>query len=114
MKSLILSLGLLFLSSVVFAAPFVVTDEHNKDLVENYVVTVDGLFEQTVTPTEISDGVVVGVYDVGGLENGEHTVTFKTVNMWGVTDPVPFSFIVRLPPTISSIQLVKEAPISIQ
>ena len=110
MKSLILGLCLMFLSSVAFAAPYVITNEHNAALVENYVVTVDGGSDIMVAPTTIAPDKVVGVYDVGGLSDGEHTVTFKTVNLWGSSAPRPFPFSVSLPPTVTDIRLVRELP----
>ena len=110
MKGLILCLCLMFLSSVAFAAPFVITDEHNAALVENYVVTVDGGDEIVVAPTIVSPDKVVGVYDVGGLPDGEHTVTFKTINLWGSSATCPFTFSVSLPPTVTDIRLVRELP----
>ena len=110
MKSFILGLGLMFLSSVAFAAPFVITDEHNAALVENYVVTLDGGEEVMVAPTVTAADKVVGVYDVGGLSDGAHTVTIKATNFWGSSAPIPFEFTVSLPPTIYNIQLVREVP----
>ena len=109
MKGLILGLCLVFLSSVSFAAPYVITDTHNPVLVENYVVTLDGGVEVTVAPTPVEGGVV-GAYDVGGLPDGSHTVAFKTSNMWGESAVVPFQFNVSLPPTVTDIKLVREMP----
>ena len=111
MKGLLLGLGLMFLSSVAFAAPYVITDVHNPALVENYVVTVDGGAEITVAPTVLADGTgVVCAYDVGGLSDGDHTVAIKTLNIWGESVAVPFSFTVSLPPTVLDIRLVRELP----
>ena len=109
MKGLILGLCLMFLSSVAFAAPYVITGTHNPALVENYVVTLDGGNEVTVSPIPVEGGVV-GAYDVGGLPEGSHTVTIKTSNMWGESAAVPLQFDVNLPPTVTDIQLVRELP----
>lgn len=106
MKKLLSVLGLVLLfESTVFAAPFVLTASQPSDQVSSYIVTVDST-DYPVPVEKLADGTVRCKYDLTStLPSGSHTVTVKSINMWGASSSVPFTFTKAVPPTPTGISL---------
>lgn len=102
---------LLFIISLfttkVFAAPFIVTDPQDKTLITNYAISIDNGADQIIPPTAVTGDTtkVRLVVDVSTVSAGNHTFKVKTINMWGESVYVPFTFSKALPPVPSGIKL---------
>ena len=85
--------------SPVCDSPFLVCDP--QDGVTEYKVTLNGDPEITV-PAQ-PDGSLS--YDLAGLSEGAFTFSVKAANLWGVSDPSPFSSVKVLPQSPTSMRL---------
>jgi hypothetical protein len=107
MKKLLTYLVLSFTLAVgttAFAAPFVVSDSFQADVVDVCIITVDGSSsEMSASSTGTNEARCV--YDVESVSDGSHTITMATKNVWGVSEPVPFNFTKTLPPVLTNLHL---------
>lgn len=106
MKKLIsaITLAILLATGSAYAAPSVVSDDFTASMVDSCTVVFDEV-TSTFAPTPTTTGNARCEFDVGGVSNGAHQMSMNTSNMWGVSDPIPFSFTKELPPNISGIRL---------
>ena len=70
-------------------------------------MTIDGVSTE-VEAFDLGDGEVMLKYGLDGLSNGMHEVSVKAKNIWGESEPVPFSFTREDPPTPVGIGLSSE------
>ncbi len=102
-------LGLVLVSFLVtttyaVAAPNVVSDSFTASLVDECEITIDGTVTP-VAPVPTMAGQARCEFDVGGVSEGQHTISMLTRNVWGVSEPVPFDFAKELPPSLLNIRL---------
>lgn len=103
-----------FLFSVLFsvlfalsawAAPFLTSNPQTN--VTSYLVTLDGV-EQEVIAQDMGDDTTILHFDLTGLADGDHTGEVKAKNIWGESDPFPFSFNKAIPDSLSVLELTAQ------
>ena len=106
MKKLIgiFTLAVVLSAGVAFATPKVVSDSFTASMVDNCVIVLDGV-SATLAPVSTGADQARCEVDVGAVSEGAHIMTMSTENVWGVSEPVPFDFTKRLPPSLSGIRL---------
>lgn len=71
---------------------------------EKYVVVVDGN-SVDVAPEAFDDGLVRLNYDLGSITPGSHSIDVTSVNKWGVSEVVNFTFAATPPAPPSNLRI---------
>ena len=87
MKTLLTTLILLLIAAGVTAAPFLVCDPIPTSMsVSKFIVTIDGI-DHDSTPEDLGDGEIRLHYDLSWLPDGDYTMSARSANMWGESEP---------------------------
>lgn len=103
MKKIILAISLLFTTNC-FASPFIVTDAIDKSMI-NSCTTIEGTITKSFVPESVDATTARCKIDLVGVTEGIHNLTLKLVNVWGESQPVPFTYTKKLPSAPSNIRL---------
>ena len=96
-----------FMFSVLFAlsawaAPFLVCNPQEN--VTSYLVTMDGV-EEEIPAYSMGDDTTILHFDLAGITDGDHNCEVKSKNVWGVSEPLPFSFNKAIPDSPSVLEI---------
>lgn len=98
------ALACIFLAGTLHASPFLVCDPQPD--ATHYVVVFDGVEETIPYNTDYPGGLVI-LKDLTGIADGPHNVEVWAKNIWGLSDPVPFSFSKERPSPAVGISIVE-------
>ena len=112
MKLLIIIAGLLIAGSA-FAGPFLIADPQCKFDGDNgcaagFEMSLDGVAWESMGSQDVDTDKIMIHHDLAGFPEGINNVQVKAVNIWGESDPVPFSFTKSVPSTPTNIAVLPE------
>jgi len=84
------------------AGPFMVSDPQIG--VTSYAVTMNGSTEEIIAQ-DLGDNTTRLHYDLEGTENGSYDCSVTAKNVWGASEPTPFSFSKTLPESPSVLDI---------